>query len=139
MRIPTMTTEQAETQLGPRGHLLIDSDNRGTVRKWLVAQGYPAAFAATCTNRELSNAYNETDGTGLAVLNRKLKLANEFERRGRRCRSAAAWRQWESRRRVRPIAELGHVKRGAGRARGVADTAPASGTPRRAITHQRAP
>ena len=103
MRIPTMTTEQAETQLGPRGHLLIDSDNRGTVRKWLVAQGYPAAFAATCTNRELSNAYNETDGTGLAVLNRKLKLANEFGRARRagadilrQRASATLWPRWAS-------------------------------------------
>jgi hypothetical protein len=77
MRVPTMTTEAAEAELGPRGHLLISEDNRRTVRKWLVAQGYPAAFAATLTNSELRNAYNETDGTGLAVLRRKLKLATE--------------------------------------------------------------
>src|SRR5580765_1232264 len=74
MRTPTLTIEQAESELGPRGHLLVNSDNRRMVRKWLVAQGYPAAFADTLTVRELSNAYNETDGTGLAVLRRKLKI-----------------------------------------------------------------
>jgi len=77
MRIPSMTTQQAESELGPRGHLLVNSDNRRMVRKWLVANGYPAAFADTLTVRELSNAYNETDGIGLAVINRKLKMWKE--------------------------------------------------------------
>src|SRR5580765_6585271 len=77
MRTPTLTIEQAESELGPRGHLLVNSDNRRMVRKWLVSQGYPAAFADTLTVRELSNAYNETDGTGLAVINRKLKTWKE--------------------------------------------------------------
>ena len=77
MRIPTMTVETAESELGPRGHLLVNDDNRRVVRKWLVAQGYPAAFAAERTVRELSNAYNETDGTGLAVINRLLKAWKE--------------------------------------------------------------
>ena len=79
MRTPSLTPEQAEKELGPRGHLLIDQDNRRTVRKWIVANGYPASFVATLTMRELANAYNETDGTGLAVLNRKLRAVQESD------------------------------------------------------------
>ena len=152
MRIPTMTTEQAESELGPRGHLLVNEDNRRIVRKWLVAQGYPAAFAATCTNRELSNAYNETDGTGLAVINRKLKtwkeaLAVEFDTApvldATRINPAALGAAINDDPFVGPFGAmgepinevfsrlryLGHVKRGAGRARGVVDTCPCPGSP----------
>ena len=43
-----MTPEQADAEalsvLGPRGEARITSDNRPTVKRWLVAQGYKVSF-----------------------------------------------------------------------------------------------
>jgi cobaltochelatase CobS len=71
-RIPSMTTEQCEALLGPRGACRIDSNNRATVRKWLSAQGFPALFSVGLSMIELANAYNQIDGRGLEQLRRKL-------------------------------------------------------------------
>jgi cobaltochelatase CobS len=72
-----MTPEQVEMILGPRGSLIVSGANRPTVRKWLVAQGFPAAFTVGLSMRELAVAYNETDGTGLAGIRRKLESGQD--------------------------------------------------------------
>jgi len=72
-RTPSMTTAEAEQVLGPRGHLNVNSDNRATVRKWIVAQGFPALFVGGLSMRELALAYNQTDGAGIAALQRKFQ------------------------------------------------------------------
>lgn len=72
-RVPSMTPQEAEAILGARGHLNVNSENRGTVRKWLVAAGgFPALFVAGLSMRELALAYNQLDGSGIAALQRKL-------------------------------------------------------------------
>jgi hypothetical protein len=77
-RTPSMTPQEAETILGARGNLNVNSENRGTVRKWIVAQGFPALFVAGLSMRELGLAYNQTDGKGLDAIRHKLAetLAN---------------------------------------------------------------
>lgn len=72
-RTPSMTTAEAEAILGPRGHLNVNSDNRATVRKWIVAQGFPALFVGGLSMRELALAYNQLDGAGIAALQRKFQ------------------------------------------------------------------
>src|SRR5436190_3696480 len=83
-RPPSMTVEQAETQIGARGSVPVNSDNRALVRKWLVAQGFPALFVAALSMRELFSAYNRTDGSGIAAVRRKLEesLANGAAEQG---------------------------------------------------------
>lgn len=76
-RTPSMTPQQAETELGPRGAFTITRDNRATVRKWLVANGFPALFTAALSMRELELAYNRLDGSGIKALERKLEAAQE--------------------------------------------------------------
>ena len=70
-RSPSLTPAEAEALLGARGSLTVNSDNRATVRKWVVAQGLPALFVAGLSMRELALAYNQLDGTGLQALQRK--------------------------------------------------------------------
>lgn len=57
-RIPTMSREECEAQLGPRGSLNVTVENRVTVRKWLVARGVPSAYASTLTLADLAACYN---------------------------------------------------------------------------------
>src|SRR5262245_8361951 len=78
-RLPSMTPQEAESVLGPRGRLIVTSDNRLTVRKWLCAQGIPALAAATLSMRELALDYNQTDGSGLAAIKRKIEESEELQ------------------------------------------------------------
>ena len=76
-RTPTMTASEAESLLGPRGNINVTSDNRATVRKWLVAQDFPSLFVGGLTLTELRLAYNQTDGAMLAKLREKLATSLE--------------------------------------------------------------
>jgi cobaltochelatase CobS len=75
----SMTTSEAEAELGSRGHLVVNSDNRRTVRKWLNAQGFPSLFSGGLSMRELALAYNDTTGDTLDKLRKKLAEAGEGE------------------------------------------------------------
>lgn len=81
MRTPSMTVAAAETLLAsrgwPRGSLKViggkpPDENRSDVKKWIVANGFPALFAGGLSYVEMEMAYNKTDGTGLARLRDKL-------------------------------------------------------------------
>lgn len=72
MRTPSMTIEQAEAEIGQRGLVTVNSQNRKLVNKWLTAQGFPGMFAAGLSNTEMHLAYNQTDGEGLAKIRAKL-------------------------------------------------------------------
>jgi len=78
-RPPSMTPEQAESQIGPRGSIRVDTTNRALVRKWVVANGFPALFVAGLSKIELANAYNRIDGSGLQALRHKLDGADIAE------------------------------------------------------------
>jgi hypothetical protein len=71
-RTPSLTPQEAESLIGKRGHIAVNSENRPLIRKWVVSQGYPALFVAGLSMRELALAYNQTDGSGLAAIKRKL-------------------------------------------------------------------
>lgn len=88
-RLPSMTVEQAEAELGPRGSLRVTSENRRTVRKWLTAQGFPALFVAGLSMKEMALAYNQTDGAGLDAIKRKLAEIGDNE-------EAMAWQNQEA-------------------------------------------
>jgi hypothetical protein len=72
---------EAEAAIGTRGHVSISSSNRGLVKKWLTAQGFPSLFCAGLSVTELAIAYNNTDGSGVAKLRAKLEknTAGDFE------------------------------------------------------------
>lgn len=72
-RTPSMTTQDAESALGPRGSIRVDSSNRPLVKKWLTAQGFPADFIGGLSMTELGLAYNQIDGSGLDAARRKLE------------------------------------------------------------------
>jgi cobaltochelatase CobS len=74
-RLPSMTPQQAELEIGPRGATPINSNNRKLAQKWCVANGIPALAAAVLTVTELNLAYNKLDGSGLAQIRRKLDRA----------------------------------------------------------------
>jgi len=63
-----MSVAEAETILGPRGHLSCNADNKHAVRKWLTANGVSGAFAATMSLRDLEFAYNDTTDKALNVV-----------------------------------------------------------------------
>jgi hypothetical protein len=67
-RVATMTAAEAESILGPRGALTVTTENRATVRKWLVAHGIPSLWVGGLTMRVLAAAYNELDGNVLERL-----------------------------------------------------------------------
>lgn len=71
-RPASMTADEAVAALGPRGNLIVTSNNRGTVKKWLVANGLPSLFVGGLSMIEMAIAYNETDGSGLDKLRAKL-------------------------------------------------------------------
>lgn len=71
-RTPSLSAQEAETILGPRGSIRVDATNRLTVRKWLTAQGFPSGFVCGLSMTELGLAYNQTDGAGLAKIREKL-------------------------------------------------------------------
>jgi hypothetical protein len=80
MRTATMTVEQCEAELGPRGSTIINSDNRGLVRKWLVAKGFPSLITLRLSMTQLSIAYNGRDDSGLDIIRTKMaavETANE--------------------------------------------------------------
>lgn len=77
-RTPSMTPQECEQQLGPRGHLRVTSDNRHMVRKWLSAQGFPALFAGGLSMTELGLAYNDANDRGLAKLREKLAESSDL-------------------------------------------------------------
>lgn len=58
MRTPSMTANEAEALIGPRGSTPINSANRHLVRKWLTAHGLPASYVVSLQTWKLSNAYN---------------------------------------------------------------------------------
>jgi hypothetical protein len=76
-RTPTMTVSEAESQIGVRGSVRVDSNNRSLVKKWLVAHGFPALFTVGLSIIELAQAYNKLDGSGLDALRRKLAKGDE--------------------------------------------------------------
>jgi cobaltochelatase CobS len=75
MKTATQTTADCEAALGPRGHLQVTKTNRGDVRKWLSAQGFPAMFSGGLSYTELRLAYNDTTGRELGKLRQKLESA----------------------------------------------------------------
>lgn len=77
MRTPSMTVDEAIRILGARGSVQVTAENRGTVRKWLSAQGYPALFAGGLSMRELGLAYNDTSDKALKQLRAKLDEAKD--------------------------------------------------------------
>lgn len=76
MKTATMSTQECEQALGPRGHLRVDSNNRRDVRKWLNSQGFPALFSGGLSMRELQLAYNDQSGREVDKLRRKLSEAS---------------------------------------------------------------
>jgi cobaltochelatase CobS len=76
-RTPSMTVAEAEATIGPRGKIVVTADNRGLVRKWLVAQGLPALFVGGLSMRELALAYNDTTSEQYARLLRKFEEAKD--------------------------------------------------------------
>jgi cobaltochelatase CobS len=75
MKTATQTTQEMEALLGQRGRLQVTKDNRGNVRKWLSAQGFPAMFSGGLSYTELRLAYNDTTGGELGKLRQKLESA----------------------------------------------------------------
>jgi hypothetical protein len=57
--------------------LTADTESRGLVRKWFVAQGLPALFVGGLSMRELALAYNDTKGDQFARLLKKYEEAKE--------------------------------------------------------------
>src|SRR6266567_8305418 len=76
-RTPSMTVAEAEASIGPRGKIVVTADNRGLVRKWLVAQGLPALFVGGLSMRELALAYNDPTGEQYGRLLRKFEEAKD--------------------------------------------------------------
>ncbi len=76
-KTPSMSTADCESVLGTRGHLIVDHTNRGMVRKWLTAQGFPSLFVGGLSMRELGLAYNDSGEEGLDKLRKKLAEARE--------------------------------------------------------------
>ena len=74
-RTPSMTTQEAEAILGPRVGFTINGDNRPTVKKWLCAMGYNAAFIAGLSGIELQNAYRGQ--AGIDAVGRKWRKAKD--------------------------------------------------------------
>lgn len=71
-RTPSISAQEAESALGARGSIQVDSNNRAMVRKWLTAQGFPSLFVGALSMTELALAYNRTDGSGLDRIRAKL-------------------------------------------------------------------
>lgn len=78
-KVATMTPTECEQALGPRGTLNVTAENRGVVRKWLNAQGFPSLFSGGLSMRELALAYNDTTGKALSGLKKKLAEAYAAE------------------------------------------------------------
>jgi len=72
-----MTVAEAEAAIGSRGKILVTAENRGMVRKWLVAQGLPALFVGGLSMRELALAYNDPTGEQYSRLLRKFEEAKD--------------------------------------------------------------
>src|SRR6266568_8483026 len=72
-----MTVAEAEAAIGPRGKIVVTAENRGLVRKWLVAQGLPALFVGGLSMRELALAYNDATGEQYGRLLRKFDEARD--------------------------------------------------------------
>lgn len=72
MRQATFTDSDAAAIIGPRGSFKITKENRPHVRRWLNAQGFPAAFTAGLSYIELRLAYNDTTGREIEKLRKKL-------------------------------------------------------------------
>jgi hypothetical protein len=79
-RTASMTIAEAEAAIGRRGDVTVTSENRGSVRKWFVAQGLPALFVGGLSMRELALAYNDTKGDQFARLLKKYEEAKEAAR-----------------------------------------------------------
>lgn len=74
----TFTDTEAAALLGPRGQLrAVTKENRPHVRRWLNAQGFPAAFTAGLSYVELRIAYNDLGGADISRLRAKLGDAGE--------------------------------------------------------------
>lgn len=77
-RTPSMTKEEAERELGPRGSLVVTADNRKTVRKWLNAQGFPSLLTGSLAMAELALAYNDLSGRGIQAVRDKMANTAAF-------------------------------------------------------------
>lgn len=69
-RTPSQTPQEIEAQL-PSRPIRVDSNNRQTVRKWMVAHGLPTTFVYGLSMTELGLAYNDPTGDGFAKVRRK--------------------------------------------------------------------
>jgi energy-coupling factor transporter ATP-binding protein EcfA2 len=76
-RTASMSAAEAEAAIGARGSITVDGANRGTVRKWFVAQGMPALFVGGLAMREMEAAYNDTSDKALDRLRGKLAEARD--------------------------------------------------------------
>jgi cobaltochelatase CobS len=66
---------ELESTIGPRGKLSVNSDNRGMVRRWLVARGLPALFCGGLSMKEIAFAYNDTSDETFRRVERKAQEA----------------------------------------------------------------
>ena len=58
-RTPSMTREQCEAALGPRGSLTVNRVNKPDVKKWLSARGIPSTASVYMPYRQLQDCYND--------------------------------------------------------------------------------
>lgn len=75
MRTPSMTTQEAEAVLGPRGSLVVNADNKGTVKKWLTAHGLPGLYVSGLSYSILQWAYNDATNARLETLRAEAKAS----------------------------------------------------------------
>jgi cobaltochelatase CobS len=77
----SMTAQEAETILGPRGNLgILSAERRKVVRKWLVANGMPSERANMLHSGTMRAAYNDVSGIVLADLGKQAPGYNENEK-----------------------------------------------------------
>lgn len=63
-RTPSMTPQEAEALLGPRGALFVTAANKPLVRKWCTSMGLPGAYAAALAFPQLAGCYNGSKHDG---------------------------------------------------------------------------
>lgn len=72
-RTPSMTPQEAEAFLGPRGNLRVTAENRAMVRKWLSAMGLASKHTTMMAYSHMQLCYNDT--TNKAFNDAKVKAA----------------------------------------------------------------
>jgi len=84
-RTPSMTPQECEALLGPRGRLFVTADNVHNARKWLTANGVPGMYAAGLARAAIASVYNDLSNAKLEQAKLKAQEADDID-----CNSAAA-------------------------------------------------